>query len=165
MALGRGAKPAHRIAGDRVFDLEHLGAELAHDRRRVGSGEKGADIDDPDPVHRRYGGEWRGFRRVGADTVPNIVLGWRLIGRRLTGIGVVMVGMGLSTRPGGLKFGLAPTRGRAIAITMHVLASLPDDPAAHTPWRGWGKGCRGRVAFAAAYFPPVTFRTRRPYQL
>jgi hypothetical protein len=53
MAFCRGAEPAHRIAGDRMLDLEDLRAELTEDGGSVRSGEKRSDVDDPDPRERR----------------------------------------------------------------------------------------------------------------
>ena len=51
-----GAQRSHRVTGDGVLHLEHLGPEFAQDRCRVGSGDKVADVDDADPVERQFPG-------------------------------------------------------------------------------------------------------------
>jgi hypothetical protein len=44
---GRGAKTPHRVAANRVFDLQHLRAELPQDRRCIRTGKKVAYVDNP----------------------------------------------------------------------------------------------------------------------
>jgi hypothetical protein len=53
MTFRRGAETAHRITGDRVLDLEDFGTELAEDRRGIGAGQKGANVDHAQAAHRQ----------------------------------------------------------------------------------------------------------------
>ena len=50
---GRLAEPAHGVASDGILHLQHLLAELAHDRGRVGSRQEGADVDDANAPQRQ----------------------------------------------------------------------------------------------------------------
>jgi hypothetical protein len=48
LALGRRAEVTHRVAADRVLDLQYLGAKFAQDGGAVGRGDHRRGIDDAD---------------------------------------------------------------------------------------------------------------------
>ncbi len=49
---------AHRVAVARRLDLDHVGAEVAQQRARVGAGEQLAELDRPQAVQRRVSHRW-----------------------------------------------------------------------------------------------------------
>ena len=53
-AFGIGAEAAQRIADIGRLDLDHLGAELAEDRRAIRARDEGAEIEHPDPFKRTH---------------------------------------------------------------------------------------------------------------
>ncbi len=55
VACGRGAVAAPRIAGTRLFDLDHLRAELAQDGGGERCGDEGRHIEHPNARHRQSG--------------------------------------------------------------------------------------------------------------
>src|SRR5690606_19338079 len=55
VACGRGAVAAPGITGARLFDLDHLGPELAQYGGREGGGDEGRYIEDPHARHRQGG--------------------------------------------------------------------------------------------------------------
>ena len=59
--LRRRAEPAHRVARDRMLDLQHLSAVFAHDRCGVGPGEKVANVDDAHAGQRQGARCWQGM--------------------------------------------------------------------------------------------------------
>ncbi len=62
-AFADGAEAAAGIAHLGLLDLDHLGAELRHDRGAVGGGDVGRDVDDADAGERPVvgGGGWHCF--------------------------------------------------------------------------------------------------------
>ena len=76
-AFGGGAEAAHRVATDRVFDLDDVGPELAHDGSGIRAGQEVADIDHAHAGERLRRGRFGGRRCVG-----HVMRAGRLLGRQ-----------------------------------------------------------------------------------